>query len=329
MIITKTPYRISFFGGGTDYPEHYLLHGGCVLATSINKFCYISCRKLPPFFDYKFRVSYSIIETTNTSAEILHPCVRAALDYLAINQGVELHHFGDLPARSGLGSSSSFTNGLLNALHTLCGDTVSQYDLAMQAIDVEQNFIGEIVGSQDQVISAVGGLNQIGFNQDGSINVHKIVISPERLQLLESHFLLFFSGMTRNSQTITPQTITDIRNKSQHLVEMGSLVAEGVDILVNENQDILDFGRLMHQSWLMKKSISSNISNSLIDGIYDTAIASGAVGGKLLGAGGGGFVVFFAPPEKHANILQSLSKFIHVPFRFENEGSVICVNHQR
>lgn len=326
MIITKTPYRISFFGGGTDYPEHYLHHGGSVLATSIDKYCYISCRKLPPFFDYKFRVSYSIIEAANSIAEIQHPCVRASLDYLDIDEGLELHHMGDLPARSGLGSSSSFTNGLLNAVHALYGRKISQYDLAMQAIEVEQDRIGEIVGSQDQVTSAVGGLNQISFNQNGSIDVKKVKISTERMRLLESHLLLFFSGTTRDSQTITLQKIIDIKNKTQDLVEMGSLVADGVKVLTSDRQDILDFGRLMHESWLMKRSISSNISNGLIDHIYETAMNNGALGGKLLGAGGGGFVVFFAPPESHSSILKSLSNFVHVPFKFEREGAVICVD---
>jgi D-glycero-alpha-D-manno-heptose-7-phosphate kinase len=325
MIITKTPFRLSFFGGGTDYPAHYLEHGGAVLATSINKYCYISCRFLPPFFDHKYRIAYSRIENARSIDEIQHPAVKAVLNYLNISRGLEIHHDGDLPARSGLGSSSSFTTGLLNAIHALNGRMVSKYELAMQAIEVEQKVIGEKVGSQDQVLAAMGGFNLVNFNPDGNITVNPVIMSPKRKDDLNKHLLMFFSGVTRNSQTITPQKISDIKDKKNDLFEMRSMVDEGLKIISSAERDICDFGRLMHESWKLKRSISSHISTDLIDDIYTTAIDSGALGGKLLGAGGGGFLAFFAPPERHEKIKRSLSSYIHVPFSFENNGSTVCV----
>lgn len=325
MIITKTPFRLSFFGGGTDYPAHYLEHGGAVLASSINKYCYISCRILPPFFDHKYRIAYSKIENAQNINEIEHPSVKAVLSYVNHDMGLEIHHDGDLPARSGLGSSSSFTVGLLSAIHALNRRMVSKYELAMQAIEVEQNVIGEKVGSQDQVLAAMGGFNLVQFNQDGAITVNPVIMSPERKTDLNNHLLLFFSGVTRNSQTITPQKISDIKNKKNDLFEMRNMVDEGLKIISSEERDICDFGRLMHESWMLKRSISSNISTDLIDDMYTTATNNGALGGKLLGAGGGGFIAFFAPPERHEKIKRALSSYIHVPFRFDNDGSTVCV----
>lgn len=324
MIITKTPFRLSFFGGGTDYPEHYLENGGAVLGTSINKYCYISCRILPPFFEHKYRIAYSVIENSKTISEIQHPAVRGVLNYLKFNTGLEIHHDGDLPARSGLGSSSAFTAGLLNAVYALNGKSVSKYTLAMETIDIEQNIIQEKVGSQDQVLVSLGGLNVIHFNQDASISVSPVVINQERKKELNDHLLLFFTGTTRDSQTITEQY--DLRKKKTDLDEMYSMVQQGVEILTNQERDINDFGRLMHQSWLIKRGLSGSISNELIDDLYQMAIDNGAFGGKLLGAGGGGFLAIFANPERHKDIKTALSDLVHVPFLFETNGSTVCVN---
>jgi len=325
MIITKTPFRISFFGGGTDYPAHYKEYGGQVLATSINKYCYITCRVLPPFFDHKYRIAYSTIENTRTIDEIVHPAVRGVLNHLGVSKGLEIHHDGDLPARSGLGSSSSFTAGLLNAVHAINGRMISKYDLAMQAINIEQKVIGEKVGSQDQVMAAIGGLNHVLFNTDESIDVRPVVISDEKKNTLNDHLLMFFSGITRDSQSITTQKINSITSKPRDVIMLGEMVTEALSILAAPDGDLLDFGRLLDEGWKCKRSLSNNISNDTIDQIYKIGIDNGAIGGKLMGAGGGGFICFFAPPEKHQSIKNALSSFIHVPFKFEKGGSTICV----
>jgi D-glycero-alpha-D-manno-heptose-7-phosphate kinase len=324
MIITRTPYRMSFFGGGTDYPAHFLKHGGSVLASSINKYCYISCRNLPPFFDHKYRIAYSQIETTETIENIKHPAVRGVLEYLKVSDGLEIQHHGDLPARSGLGSSSSFTAGLLHSLHALEGRMISKYDLAMQTIDVEQNIIGEKVGSQDQIMASIGGLNCINFSQDGTITVKPVIISKDKKDWLNDHLLMFFSGVSRNSQDITAQKIKCIKSKASEMKHLGGLVEQSLSI-INSSTCISEFGKLLHEAWLLKRSISQNISTNLIDSIYETARENGALGGKLMGAGGGGFMVFFASPNKHVRIKKALSKLVHVPFRFENNGSTVCM----
>ena len=324
MIITRTPYRMSFFGGGTDYPEHFRKYGGSVLASSINKYCYISCRQLPPFFDHKYRIAYSKIETTKTIEKIKHPAVRGVFNYLDVSEGIEVQHHGDLPARSGLGSSSSFTAGLLHSLHALNGRMISKYDLAMQTIDVEQNVIGERVGSQDQVMASIGGLNHIIFSEDGDITVKPVVMSGDKRDWLNDHLLMFFSGVSRNSQDITEQKIKCIKSKPTDVIRLGDYVEQSLSIL-NSNVCASEFGRLLHEAWTIKRNISRNISTNLIDNIYETARENGALGGKLMGAGGGGFMVFFAAPNKHAKIKKALSKLVHVPFRFENGGSTVCV----
>lgn len=324
MIITRTPFRMSFFGGGTDYPAHYREHGGSVLASSINKYCYISCRKLPPFFDHKYRIAYSKIETTKHINQIKHPAVKGVLNYLGIKDGLEVQHHGDLPARAGLGSSSSFTAGLLNSIHALNGRMVSKYDLAMQTIDVEQNIIGEKVGSQDQVIASVGGFNKVNFLKDGTITVKPVIMTEDRKETLNSHCLLFFSGVSRNSQSITEEKIKKIKAKPSEVIELGNMVEEAISI-INSDTCISKFGELLHEAWMLKRSISQNISTNLIDCIYQTARENGALGGKLLGAGGGGFILVFASPERHGKIIEALPNLVHVPFKFETEGSTVCV----
>ena len=323
--MTKTPFRISFFGGGSDYPEYYMKHGGAVLAASIDKFCYISCRELPPFFSHKYRIAYSSIETVQKIEEIRHPAVRGVFKHLNIENGVEVQHHGDLPARSGLGSSSSFTAGLLKAFHTLRGSRISNYELALETIHIEQNVIQEIVGSQDQMTVALGGLNHIEFCQDGVIKVSPLNLSPERIQAFNNHLLLFFTGTSRNSQEITKIKIEKIKSKAPEVAHLKSMVSEAMTILTS-NSSITEIGKLLHEGWMAKRALSSNISTQKIDDIYQSARDNGALGGKLLGAGGGGFMLVFARPEDHPKICDSLSDLVRVPFKFEFNGSTVCLN---
>ena len=325
MIITKTPFRVSFFGGGSDYPEYYKNHGGAVLAASIDKYCYISCRELPPFFSHKYRIAYSSIETVRNIEEIRHPAVKGVLKHLNIENGLEVQHHGDLPARSGLGSSSSFTAGLLKAFHALRGSRISNYELALETIHVEQNVIREVVGSQDQMTVALGGLNHIEFRQDGGIKVYPLNLSPHRIQAFNNHLLLFFTGTSRNSQEITKIKIKKIKTKIPEVARLKSMVAEATSILTS-NSPITEIGKLLHEGWITKRALSSNISTQLIDDIYQAARDNGALGGKLLGAGGGGFMLLFARPEDHPKICDILSGLVRVPFKFEFNGSTVCLN---
>jgi len=321
MIISRTPYRVSFFGGGTDYPEWYRENGGTVLATSIDKYCYISCRYLPPFFEHKYRIVYSQIELVNEVDEIRHPSVREVLKYLEINQGVEIHHNGDLPSRSGLGSSSSFTVGLLNALYALKGIMPSKTQLAQDAIYVEQKIIKENVGSQDQVISAVGGFKKVDFTDEG-FQVKPITINKEKIQALQSHLMLFFTGISRTASQIAGEQIKQIPNKKSELTEMYKMVDEGIKIL-NSNADLNDFGKLLHENWMLKRCLTNKVSTLYIDYIYEQALKAGASGGKILGAGGGGFILFFIKPEFQDALKGALSGLLNIPFKFENRGSHI------
>jgi len=325
MIITKTPFRISFFGGGTDYPDWFCQHGGQVLSTTFDKYCYISCRHLPPFFSHKFRIVYSRIETASDPSQIEHPSVKAVLTWAKINQGLEIHHDGDLPARSGLGSSSSFTVGLLNAISAINGRLASKLELAKDAINIEQNIIGENVGSQDQVATAFGGFNRIQFNRDGSFAVEPIVIKPARLESLQQHLMLFFSGVSRIASEVAESKINNLFNRTSQLNKMSSLVSEAIEILQSQQVPIEEFGKLLGESWALKRQLSDRVSNDIVDDLYSRALKAGAVGGKLLGAGGGGFFLLFVPPEKQTNVRQALDSFVHVPFRFETSGSQIAL----
>ena len=325
MIITKTPYRLSFFGGGTDYPAHYLKYGGSVLATSINKYCYISCRILPPFFEHKFRIAYSKIENANSISEIEHPAVRGVLNYLKVKQGLEIHHDGDLPARSGLGSSSSFTVGLLKAIYAMQGKITNNYDLALEAIDIEQNIIGENVGSQDQVSAAVGGLNRISFGTDSRITLEPVILSSKRRSYFTENLMMFYTGIPRYSQSITEKKIHGIKQQASSVNLLSEMVDEGIKILIDENEDLNNFVTLLNESWKIKKQLAYNISNKFIDDAYEAAIAKGALGGKIMGAGGGGFLIFFATPDKQEAIKAALSSLVYVPFEFEYAGSAVCV----
>jgi len=325
MIITRTPFRLSFFGGGTDYPAWYQKNGGAVLSTTIDKYCYISCRYLPPFFEHKYRIVYSLIENVNTFADIQHPSVKAVLTWLECNKGLEVHHDGDLPARSGLGSSSSFTVGLINAINALRGNYTTHEQLAQDALYVEQEVIKEEVGSQDQIAAAYGGLNKIEFFEDSTFKVNPVILQRERLDELQDHLVLFFTGVSRYSTDIAKTKIANFQNRQSQLHAMREMVDESLSILGSSTTSILDFGKLLHESWLHKKSLSNKVSTDFIDDIYSTAIKSGALGGKILGAGGGGFIAFFAPPEKHTTLISKLNELIHVPFRFENMGSQVVM----
>lgn len=324
MIISKTPYRISFFGGGTDYPAWYLKEGGAVLSTTIDKYCYISCRFLPPFFNIKHRVVWSHIETVSTISEILHPAVREGLRFLDFDDsvGLEIHHQGDLPARTGIGSSSSFTVGLIKALTALRGQLVGKHDLALKAIELEQNILKENVGSQDQVAAAYGGFNVIHLFQNGDIRVEPVTIPVSRISELESRLLLFYTGTSRVASEIAANIIANFQNRQAVLHQMRCMVDQALSIL-NSHENLDSFGKLLHENWMLKRELSSEVTTPLIDDIYKTAIENGALGGKLLGAGNTGFIVFYVPPEKQASVKQALSAYLHVPFKFENEGSTL------
>ena len=325
MIITRTPFRISFFGGGTDYPGWYREHGGAVLATTIDKYCYITCRRLPPFFEHKHRIVYSHIENVCNNHEIEHPAVRAVFNWANVFDGLEVHHDGDLPARSGLGSSSSFTVGLAHALYGLRGQMVSQQTLAKDAIHIEQNLIGENVGSQDQISAAYGGFNRIDFHQDDSFDVSPLILSRYRREELHDHLMLCFTGFSRIADAIAKSKIDNLKNRETELNRMREMVDEGIAILTDSHVSIDEFGKLLDLSWKYKRSLSDQVSTPEIDQIYDEAMRAGAIGGKILGAGGGGFMLLFAKPEKHIAIRERLKNLVHVSFNFDDSGSRVVL----
>lgn len=323
MIISRSPFRISFFGGGTDYPAWYREHGGAVLSTSINKYCYITCRYLPPFHDFKYLIRYYKREETQTIDQIQHPSVKACLKFMQFDRGVDIVHHADLPARSGLGSSSTFTVGLMHALYALKHEMPSKRQLAIDAINIEQKVIGENVGSQDQTAAAFGGLNRIEFGGPTEIQIKPYILAPERFEQMQQHMMLFFTGFARTASEIAKEQIQNIEKKSVDLRDMVALVDEAEKALVDKHNGLADFGRLLHEQWQIKRGMSSQITNSDIDRIYETGIKAGALGGKLLGAGGGGFMMFFAPPERQPAIRSALGKLLYVPVRFDHLGSQI------
>lgn len=325
MIVTRTPFRISFFGGGTDYPDWYRSNGGQVLATTIDKYCYISCRKLPPFFEHKHRIVYSLIECVNGNDQIKHPAVRSIFNWANISEGLEVHHDADLPARSGLGSSSTFTVGLVHALHALRGKMTSQEQLAKEAIYIEQSLLKENVGSQDQISAAYGGFNRITFFGNDDFNVEPLLISQSRKDKLNSHLLLFFTGFTRIADGIAKSQIANFDNRRNELKLLGAMVNQGISILTSSSASIDDFGYLLDEGWKIKRTLSAEVSTIQIDNIYLRAKAAGALGGKILGAGGGGFLLIFASPILHSQIKEALSELVCVPFQFENSGSRVVL----
>jgi D-glycero-alpha-D-manno-heptose-7-phosphate kinase len=322
MIISRTPFRISFFGGGTDYPAWYRNHPGAVLATSIDKYCYITLGYLPPFFECRHRINYSKAELVNKVSEIQHPSVRECLRFMGIKRGISLQHVGDLPARTGIGSSSSFTVGFLNALYALQGKIVSKKQLACEAIDVEQNWIKENVGAQDQVSAAFGGFNKVEFEGDKKIEVSPVTIDSKRMRLFQHHLMLCFTGFSRLASDIAGEQIKSIPAKTRELKVMYNMVDDASRILSGSGS--LDgFGKLLHETWKIKRTLSHRITTSRIDDIYQTARRHGALGGKLLGAGGGGFMLFFVKPDRQARVKKALKGLIHVPFKFDDLGSQI------
>lgn len=325
MIISRTPFRISLFGGGSDYPTWYREHGGAVLGMAIDKYCHISVRRLPPFFEHKHRIVYSRIELVNDFEQIQHPSARALLREMKVDGGIEIHHDGDLPARSGLGSSSSFTVGLLNALYALKGRHVSKLELAREAIRIEQHVIRENVGSQDQIWAAYGGLNRIEFNQDDTFNVVPLVLPLQRRLELQSSIMMVFTGLSRIASEIAGAKIASLDKKKRHVKTMTAMVDEALSVLNAPNRPLNEIGELLHEAWMLKRELTDKVSNQTIDDIYQAGREAGAIGGKLLGAGGGGFMVFFVPPENRQAVREKLSKLIHVSFKIDTGGSQIML----
>jgi len=325
MIITRTPLRVSFFGGGTDYPLWYREHGGAVLSTTIDKSCYITCRWLPPFFEYHSRILYSKYENVCSNDVIEHPSVRACLQFLQVEEGIEIHHIADLPARAGLGTSSAFTVGLLLGLYALRNQMRDKHALALDAIRVEQELLNEAVGVQDQISAAYGGFNRINLHPDGSIDVRHMFVSPSRIAELEQHLALYFTGFARTASEIAQEQIRMTPHREKELNTMRELVDEAEAIVHNPRRSLDEFGRLLHENWMVKRSLTHKISNSTIDDIYEAGLESGALGGKLLGAGGGGFMLFFVPPHKREALRARLRKLLCVPFSFSTKGSQVVV----
>jgi D-glycero-alpha-D-manno-heptose-7-phosphate kinase len=323
MIITKTPYRISFFGGGSDYPIWYKKFGGSVLSTTIDKYIYISCRELPPFFDHKYRIVWSKIENVKTIDEIKHLTVRKLIKYNKIKSGLEIHYDGDLPARSGMGSSSSFSVGLMRALSNYQHKDIKGINLAYKTIPFEQKIMNETVGSQDQVAASVGGFNRINFLKNEKIIVKKIL--SNNLKRLNSNLLLLYTGIQRNADAVASNYVHKLSNeKEKNVRKIISNVELGEKMIKSGN--INDFGKLLHHAWMEKKELSKSISNHKIDELYKSSIQNGALGGKLLGAGGGGFLLIYINKKKQKNFLSKIRNITNIPFKFSNEGCEVILN---
>ena len=324
MIITKTPYRASLMGGGTDYSAWYQEHGGAVLTGTIDKYCYLSARYMPAFLGFKYNACWSKMERVNKLEDIEHSGVRGCLQYMGIDEGFEINHAGDLPARSGLGSSSAFTVGMLHALHALKGEHVSKTQLAREAIEVEQVVLKETVGIQDQIQCAHGGFNHIEIHRDGEYTVSPVIISAERKASLESKLMLFFTGIQRHSSEIADSQVSNIERKETELKAIQNLVPRALDAVTNGNLD--DVGSLLHETWMLKRELSDKVSSDGIDRLYDSARVAGAIGGKLLGAGGGGFFLFYVPEDRQDSVRESMNGLLDIPFKFENGGSQIVLS---
>lgn len=321
MIITKTPFRISFFGGGTDMPKYFNKGRGSVISTTFDKYCYVTVRHLPNFFDYKTEVSYSKIERVKSIDDIVHPAIRNAMKMTNIDE-IRLTYEADLPARSGLGTSSSFAVGMLYAFNSLNGKYVSKKQIADDAIYLERTLCDEAGGWQDQIAASFGGLNRINFSEDG-YEVVPIVMKKKRKKELEDNLMLFFTGFTRFSAEIQEKNDITSSEKTKQLDDMLELVDTAEKILIDDEESLDKFGYLLDETWRLKRKTGSNISTDAIDELYEKAIAAGALGGKLLGAGGGGFLLFYVQPESQQNVKNSLSELLHIPFKFENNGTQI------
>ncbi len=325
MIISQTPVRMSFFGGGTDFPEFFREHSGAVISTTFDKYCHVNVRELPPLYDYKTSLSYAQIERVNSVSEIKHPAIRNAMEWLGLER-IALNYDADIPSKTGLGTSSSFSVGLLNAFYTMQGITKTKRELADDAIHLERTLCREEGGIQDQIAAAFGGFNRIDFNADG-YTITPLDIPEEKKQKLNSNLLMFFTGLSRFSFEIQKTTKIAMNQKTAELLEMLKMVDIAENILVNPDALLDDFGRLLNETWLLKRSISNKISTDYINEIYSKAMAAGALGGKLLGAGGGGCLLFYVPENKHESVRDALSGMLEIKFKFENEGTKIIVNN--
>lgn len=321
MIITRTPFRMSFFGGGTDLSGFFNEHGGAVISTTFDKYCYVTVRHLPAFFDYKTHLTYSKTEYVNSYEEIQHPAIREAMKHMDMHN-IRLTYESDLPARTGLGTSSSFAVGMIEAFYALNGKYADKRKLADDAIYLERELCKEAGGIQDQIAASFGGLNRIDFSKDG-YTVRPIVISRARKEKLNNNLMLFFTGFSRFSSDIQKGTEKSMKDKTKELLEMYSLVDKAEKVLTDESWDLDEFGRLLDYTWKLKRGISSGISTGSIDEQYEKAVKAGALGGKLLGAGGGGFLLFYVPQEKQEAVKKALENQMYVPFKFENEGTRI------
>ncbi|MBR2869535.1 MAG: kinase [Clostridia bacterium] len=323
MIISKTPVRMSFFGGGTDFPEFYREYGGAVISTTFDKYCHVNVREIPDVFDFKTVLSYAQIEKVNSVDEIRHPAIRNAMKWLGLER-IALNYDADLPSKTGLGTSSSFSVGMLNALYTMQGITKTKRELADDAIYLERTLCAEDGGVQDQIAAAFGGFNRIDFSENG-YTVSPVDISEERKQKLNNNLLMFFTGLSRFSFEIQKTTKAAMYGKTAELLEMLKMVEIAEKILVDPSASLDSFGRLLNETWLLKRSINSRISSDYIDSRYKMAVDAGALGGKLLGAGGGGCLLFYVPEEYHSSVRSALSDMYEVSFRFENDGTqIIC-----
>ncbi|KMZ53823.1 GHMP family kinase ATP-binding protein [Dorea sp. D27] len=318
MITTKTPFRMSFFGGGTDFPEFYREHGGAVLSTSFNKYCYVNVRHLPRFFEYTSELVYSKIERVTDNSQIEHPAIREAMKYLEMYE-LRLTYEGDLPARSGLGTSSSFSVGMLNAFYALKGKRVSKRTLADDAIYLERTLCGEAGGIQDQIAASFGGFNRIDFGAD-DYKVSPVILQLDRKKELNRRLMLFFTGFSRFSSDIQNEARLSIKKNESQLLEMLKLVDAAEEVLTTKS-DLAEFGRLLDYTWKLKRNITKKVSTDAIDLCYEKAKSAGAVGGKLLGAGGGGFLLFYVEPEYQDKVRQILKDFLYIPFEFEEDGT--------
>lgn len=328
MIISRTPYRISFFGGGTDYPQWYNKYGGEVISTSINKYVYISVRNLPEFFKHKYRILYSKDEQVQKLENIKHKPVREILKFYGINQGIEIHYDGDMPARTGVGSSSAFVVGFLNAIMALKRDNINKYDLAKKSIFLETKVLKEVVGSQDQVACAYGGFNNIKFKKNGSFQIQKIKIRKSEKIKLEDNLFLVYSKIQRTAEIVARSFVNKLTEKKiKEMQTINSLLKDAKKILNSKKIDF--FGELLHESWMVKKTLSNKVSNNKIDDLYNFALKSGADGGKLLGAGGGGFFVFYVKRNNQKKFLNKMKKTLILPFHFDESGSNIIVNTEK
>lgn len=322
MIITKTPYRVSFFGGGTDYFEWFKEHPGACLSVTINRYAYISVRRLPPFHSHKTRVVWSEIENVSRNSEIRHPAIRGCLEYLGIEDGLEIHHDGDLPGRSGMGSSAAFTVGLLHALHAVKSEMISKRTLAIEAMEVDQDVVGETVGTQDHISCAFGGLNRIDFREHRAhFSTTPIIMDKDRLSFFSRHLMLFYTGIDRHASEVAASQVAKFDRSRSTLQRMVEMVDEGQALLVAGR--FREFGLLLHEGWLLKRSLGA--SSERIDDLYGAALKAGALGGKILGAGKGGMLMLFAGPDISSEVKRAMESWglLHVPFWFELQGSQV------